>query len=351
MNTPDTEGDRFSAEDSIEVLASLWLVERADGLNARQLRELELWLAADPRHAAAFDRMERARLLLDRLPFAAGQLPGLSDVGPETAASDLRSALRWRTFGGLAAAIAISAIAWWHWPVPPPAPAASSLRYVTASGGYERFALNDNSIVELNANTELRVTITPSQRQVTLLSGEAHFTVAHDATRPFVVTAGACSVRAVGTAFNVRYAPVEIEVVVTEGRVLVVPKDSPVGQMLEHQRAGPLVAAGERVIIPVGRSPLAQEVETMAPPAMRAALAWQERKLVFAETPLRDVILQFNRRNRTQLVLGDSTLGEKLVGGTFDSDNVDAFVRLLEASGDIVLERRAEDEVLVRRAD
>ncbi|HRE82218.1 MAG TPA: hypothetical protein PLN52_14310 [Opitutaceae bacterium] len=72
--------------------------------------------------------------------------------------------------------------------------------------------------------------------------------------------------------------------------------------------------------------------------------------MIFADTPLRDVIVQFNQRNRTQLVLGDSALGDKLVGGTFAADNVDAFVRLLDSSGDIVFEHRAGNEIVLYQA-
>ena len=49
--------------------------------------------------------------------------------------------------------------------------------------------------------------------------------------------------------------------------------------------------------------PPAPVVEKITNDALRAALSWQERKLVFSETPLRDVVAQFNRRNRLQLIL------------------------------------------------
>ena len=70
---------------------------------------------------------------------------------------------------------------------------------------------------------------------------------------------------------------------------------------------------------------------------------------MFAETPLRDVIAQFNRRNRVQLILGDASLGERPVGGTFAADNVEGFVRLLEGSGTIAIERRSEFEIVLRQ--
>ncbi len=337
-------------DDRINEVASQWLVERAEGVSPERTRDFEQWLHADPRHAEALDRMEQAEALLARLPFAADRLKGIgSTVGASTLRSRPRSSAAWRALGGMAAALALAALAWWQWPASAPAPVAPVLRYVTAPGGYERVALEDGSTLELNADTEVRVDFTAAERRLTLLSGEAHFTVSRDPERPFVVTAGGYTVRAVGTAFNVRFAPVEVEVTVTEGKVLVSPNESAPSDFepAEHK---PLVTAGQRVVIATGSVPSARKVESVAPAAMRATLAWQERRLVFAETPLREVIHQFNQRNRTQLALGDSALGDKLVGGTFASDNVDAFVRLMENSGDIVFEHRTEHEIVLYKA-
>jgi transmembrane sensor len=83
---------------------------------------------------------------------------------------------------------------------------------------------------------------------------------------------------------------------------------------------------------------------------VRAALSWQERKLVFSETPLREVVAQFNRRNRLQLILGDAVVSERLMGGTFAADNVEGFLRLLEGSGTIEVERRDDATVVLRAA-
>ena len=81
---------------------------------------------------------------------------------------------------------------------------------------------------------------------------------------------------------------------------------------------------------------------------MQEALAWQERKLVFAETPLREVVAQFNRRNRVQLRVPEPELAARLVGGTFAADNVEAFVRLLEGTGVAIAEHHGESEIVLR---
>lgn len=344
MISPESAENRRDNQEAIAEAASRWLVEHGEGLNPDRTREFDQWLAADVRHAEAYDRMEQAHCLLESLPLAKDHLVEYLNVAQVPAPRSIR---RWRALVGAAAAVALAAVAWWQWPTREPAGSVRS--YATAPGGYERAVLEDGSILELNADTKLQVTFTAAMRRVTLLAGEAHFSIAHDAARPFVVTAGDYSVCAVGTAFIVRYARVEVEVLVTEGKVLVAPKDAMPSGLVPDDHA-PLIAAGQRVVIAAGSVPSAQGVETIAPTEMRAARAWQERRLFFADTPLRDVIVQFNQRNSAQLSLSEAALGDKRVGGTFAANNVEAFVRLLESSGDIVSERRTVHEIVLHPA-
>lgn len=343
--------------DEIEEIAAEWLVRREEGLPPEAARAFAAWQRADPRHAAAVARLEQALGLLDRLPEVrdALQAPVVPfPLSPRVAFAPpslpVPAPRRWwrpaLAATGVAAALAFAAATWWP-RAGMPAPARA---YATSAGGFERAVLEDGSVVELNASSELRVDLRAAERRVTLVRGEAHFTVAPDAARPFVVAAGALSVRAVGTAFNVRLAAESVEVLVTEGRVALA------GSVAGSAPASPTVvlAAHERLVVPVAAGvarvlppPL---VERVAPEGVRAALAWQERRLVFAETPLREVVAQFNRRNRLQLVVTDPALGARPVGGTFAADNVEGFVRLLESGGAVTVERRGEFELLLRPA-
>lgn len=361
MNSSD--GQFTSEDDPIEAAAAAWLAEREDGFSSAQAREFEQWRRLDPRHAAAVERLEQTCALLERLPLVRARLPLAEETPFPVAETSPATNRRWqqpRWIGGwAAAAAAICLLGWWIWPA-----SVSVTRYSTVAGAYERVTLPDGSIVELNANSAVEVRFTAEKRCITLAAGEAHFSVTHDTLRPFIVQAGAISVRAVGTAFNVRMAAAEVEVFVTEGKVAV-------GETADHaansasearQRERPAVrvraelGVNERLLIPSAPSGLAPVslaipvVEKIAPDVIRQALSWQERKLVFVETPLHKVAEQFNRRNRLQLVIADPALAERPVGGTFAADNVETFVRLLENSGDITVERRGEWEIELRRA-
>ena len=361
-------------EDPIEEVAADWLTLRAEGFSSTQKREFERWCRADPRHAAAVARLEAACALLEKMPLVRAELQPVVEfpVKPRATAHAKKIPIL-RVVFAMAAAMVLAAFGWWQVGHSQP----SAQLYATSTGGYERVVLADGSVVELNANSEVRVELLPNERRVALLQGEAHFTVAHDTSRPFIVSAHGVAVRAVGTAFNVRLAASSVEVLVTEGKVSVsdvgpalaavppsdertaqtgLPLRSASGQAISGSPT--FLSANERTVIFLAPEKSAVLMSSAPSPvvgkvtseAIREALSWQERKLVFAETPLRDVVAQFNRRNRLQLILGDAALAERPVGGTFAADNVEGFVRLLEGSGTIAVERRDETTVVLRAA-
>lgn len=336
--TPDDE--------AIADAAAMWLAERELGLSPEQARAFAQWCAADPRHRAALARMEETAALLQRLPQVRERLIEDSDV-PPAQTSPVRRRSRWPQVAALAAGLAIVGLGGWQ---AYRSMALESAQYATSAGGYERVGLEDGSTLELNASSEARVRFTGGERHVTLVRGEAHFSVARDFARPFIVTAGKVQVRAIGTAFNVRLAAAEVAVLVTEGKVQVarVSGKGPADRAPVEPAVPVLLVASERTLIAADAGP--PRVESVSMDEIRDALAWQELKLVFAETPLRDVVAQFNRRNVVQLTIGDPVLAGRPVGGTFAADNVGAFVRLFEESGDIVAERRGEQEIVLRRA-
>src|SRR5581483_11111648 len=243
---------------------------------------------------------------------------------------------------GLAAALAIAL--YFRRPLPVAATPESS--YVTTNAGYQRVTLEDGSVVELNASSEVRVRFTPGLRQLTLVRGEALFSVAKNPHRPFVVTARNVSVSAVGTAFDVRFQGANVEVLVTEGKVEVSSPTAASGALAPAR-----VAAGERLVVAAsGAADDATRVEKIEPAATRESLAWQAPHFVFVDTPLSEVAAQFNRRDPIQLESRDPALGARMVGGNFRADNVEAFVRLLEGNHDITVERPDAEHIILRSA-
>jgi transmembrane sensor len=360
---------RPSDEEAIEATAAAWLAQRDDGLSPEEEAEFTRWLAADRRHKAAVGRLETTWNVLQQLR----EYRPEARMHPDRDLLRLpvsRRVLRFPVLAvatGMAAALALAAV-WWISPKERSRPeAVQAQNYATTMNGYQTVALDDGSVVELNASSEIRVQFSAAERGVQLVRGEAHFTVAKDPGRPFVAEAGTVAMRAVGTAFNVRLAADRVEVLVTEGSVRIGKKveertSRDVQKEAAEQERGAyaesivplLLAANERAVIPTVQPASAPAVapgaiERVSPEAIREALAWQGARLVFVDTPLGDAIGQFNRRNLVQLELADAELATLPIGGSFRPENLDAFVRLLASGGDVVVERPAPERIVLRK--
>jgi transmembrane sensor len=350
MSSPASPDQPSPAAVAIEDAAIAWLAERDDGFAPDREREFSHWLRADPRHPAAIARLEQTLGLLHELPQFRAELNTEFDRAapivpfPPAVETPTVPARRVRprtlAWAGLAAALALGLFLGGRALLTP-----SVARYATTVAGYERARLADGSTLELNATSAARVQFSRAERRVELETGEAHFAVAHDTSRPFVVNVGNVSVRAVGTAFNVRVSTDgAVEVIVTEGKVRI----GQTGPASSASAAAPLVAAGERLVLrPNTPAVVAEKVPAET---LRSALAWQSRLADFADAPLAAVVERFNARSRTQLILADSDLGARPVGGTFALDESEAFARLLTRDGELVAERRGESEIVLRRA-
>ena len=342
--------DSASSDDAIETAAAEWLCERDEGFGPGRAQAFAAWRAADPRHEAAVAETEQAMELLAEMPAVRVPLEArMAEV-----AMPVAPVVRWVGFrppvwaAGLAAALVVAAGVWWL----APSRSTEPQRYVTAAARQQQIALNDGSVVNLNVGSEVSVRLTSNERRVTLASGEAHFAVAHDTARPFIVTAAGVSVRAVGTAFSVRMGAAGVEVLVTEGKVEVTREST----LAEASTVAPASAspsrlvAGERAVIARESSVASAPIERVSAESLSAAVRWHSQVMTFSDLPLGEAVVLFNRRNDTQLVLADEKLGDQKIGGTFAADQVEAFVRLLEKDGDVVAERRGTREIALRRA-
>jgi transmembrane sensor len=328
-------------EQSIDAMAAEWLAWRDTGLSARQAAEFARWRAMDPRHDRAIQRIEAAQTLLARLPEAPDAASMYAEIDTLCSAHRRRMGRKtWaRTAVGLAAAAAVAFAVWL------PSRANPEMVYATNSESRKTIDLPDGSTLALRENSEVRVDYRPHERRLDLESGEAYFSVAKDVTRPFVVSVGPVTVQAVGTAFTIRRHASDVDVIVTEGKVLVTRAD-PTGDITSATVSTHSLVAGERVRISMlpatgvgmGVDPSFADAENPT---------WEAPHIVFANTTFAHAVEQFNRHSRIQMEIGDPELGDKTLGGNFNANNADAFINLLSASGEVSVERISETRVVL----
>jgi transmembrane sensor len=312
----------------------------------------EAWRAGDPANAAAFEKLQQA---LDALRAAASrpELRAMRDAALRT-----RRTPRTAWVTGLAAALLIAISAGWSalpqetkWSViaalgfgEPQStggwPALAAKTFATAIGGRSTITLDDGSRVTLNTQSRIETHFSKARRDVTLVAGQALFEVAHDATRPFVVTAGDRQVTAIGTAFDVRLEPTGVRVVLVEGRVAVDERaDGPIASLLGTERRE-LVAGQEYVS-------KAKSANIVRAADVNEAILWRDGRVAFNDVPLTQAIAEMNRYATGALVVADPSMARLRVNGVFRTGETRAFVNALEEYFPIRAEQQPGGDTLL----
>ncbi len=311
------------AFEPLSVTAARWVDRRNAGLTPSEQRDLQNWLAADERHAEAFAKADLHPSELD-WPMHSGTaervLTGLQ------ARAERRRSRRMRV-GATLALVALVLVG------------GATARFYTRTNiepasfvvqSPLRETLPDGSRVELPPGVELATFFTATERRVSLSGGHAHFEVAKDADRPFVVDTGAVVARAVGTAFVVAMDQDKVTVIVTEGTVAIDRASTPDGgNTLADTLA--LVQAGASVAVTrTNDNSTAPVVTPVQVSSSDERVAWRIPRLEFKNTRLGDVIEIVNRYNSTRFVFADESLKRFRISGALRADRLDALIEMLE---------------------
>ncbi|MBV1878906.1 MAG: FecR domain-containing protein [Pseudomonadales bacterium] len=205
--------------------------------------------------------------------------------------------------------------------------------YDTVIGAHKIIKLPDGSSIHLNTNTQLKVSFSPNQRHIELIQGEAKFDVAHQPGRPFIVHAGENYFRAVGTIFNVQMATEQVELLVTEGKVLVSDNNAPNNTLLSiedlNHPAAVLITSGHRTVIKHHANNNFGTVESVVSQQIQNDLAWQQGMIVFKGEPLRQALLEVSRYTNVEFSFADTVAAETKIAGYYKTNDIDELLASL----------------------
>ncbi len=268
------------------------------------------WSGADARNAEAFERVVELGAQLHGLD-AQAKASLVAEFAPPPARRQPR---RWLPFAAAAtlAAMAVGG-AYLGWPE-----RVVEERFASQVAENRNIRLDDGSQVALGGASAFVTRFSDRQRDIELQAGEAFFDVAHEAQRPFVVAAGRMSVRAVGTAFNVRRDGDRVSIAVSEGRVRIARSDDNANADAIEATAGQQVSYDPNAHGLIVRNVDPTRVGT-----------WRERQLDFVDEPLSTVVGSINRYRLHPLRIADAPLGELSFTGTVQIDNLDGWLKAL----------------------
>ena len=335
----------LDGDSAIELAAAHWATRREAGLGPPDRADLAHWLAADPRHPAALDRVEASLARVRQMP--AVEVARLRrGLGPHGPAPARRALLPWRPALALTLAtclvLAVAGFGWRHWLQQP----THEARYETARGERLPVQLSDGSRLLLDAASSIEVTFYRDRRVVRQLRGQAMYSVAPRPGQPFQVLAGRVQVEVVGTRFSVRRSstvPDAVEVAVEAGRVRV-------GQVDGDAAAAAKLAAA--VELTAGQAVDADGSGQVLSPhriAAGAVAPWRRGRIEFDDTPLVEALAELERYGNTGLVVHDPEVAAMRLGGSFDLTRLAVFAQALPVLLPVKLEDRGGQVEIVRR--
>lgn len=337
---------QFPDRQAIEEEAITWLIklDGDDSLSADELTSLKEWMQRSPVHNDELRSLAvfwSDHILTElAVPLGKPARPQASGLFARLFAPLAELNRLWKTLPLLG----VLMITVWSFTSTHMGQTSSNGFYSTAVGQQQSTTLADGSIVQLNTNTQIEIEYTHQSRNIRLLQGEAHFTVAKDKQRPFNVFAGEGRIQAIGTAFSVYLKDEGIDITVTEGLVELASfqnrmpgKNHIAGTSSEAfaKKLGSL-SAGQSTIIrhldsqnPVVQTQL-DPIKTIDQKELNSRLSWRRGLLTFTGEPLYTVVAEISRYTTLDIEIVDPQVRAIKIGGQFPAGETEVMLEVLE---------------------
>jgi len=192
----------------------------------------------------------------------------------------------------------------------------------TPNGGEFKVVLADGSKVWLNAASSLRfpAAFAGNERNV-ILTGEAYFEIAKDASKPFTVTANGTTTRVLGTHFNIKAYNDEEDVITTliEGSV-----------RIESNGQQKNLIPGQQALIRTDGNNI-----SVSPADVDDAVAWKNGYFTFRNENIKDIMKRISRWYDISVTY-ETGVDANAFGGTFSrSKSLKQLLKSLEITNTI----------------
>ncbi len=313
-------------------------------LDAAGKSELEQWVTASPQNRDYFSKTCQVWL-------ATGLEAYRDSFNADDAFSEFkmshrgvlkRSGARWRVFTTIAAAAAAAVILFIGSYQLGRKSLKDEMTDIVAEaplGSNLKMTLPDGSLIQLNAGSTVRYSqgFGVVDRKISL-SGECYFEVAPNEAIPFVVSTRDLDVKVIGTKFNFRNYPNDLEAIVSllEGKV-------ELGNRLRQEESKRFLNPGQRVIMDKHLGDMRIETKNV-----ENAIQWTSGNLFFDEELLPDITKELERyynvkidirgeRLRTLRIFGNIIPREMTIGEVLETLSATNRIDYTIADGNVTL--------------
>lgn len=233
----------------------------------------------------------------------------------------------------------------------------------TRPGSTSKVELPDGSIVWLNAGSKLTYNkdFGKELREVTL-SGEGYFDVTKMKEKPFIIHTSSINIKVLGTAFNVKAYPEDkhTETSLIRGSIEVTIRNRPNDKIILSP-SEKLVVENEKPALRQNREsntsvPVTPSIPLVSVNKLRyspvdssvAETAWMVNRLVFRDESFGELAIRMERRYGVKIEIGNESLKEERLNGTFDTESVSQALEALTEMIPFKYERKG-DRIFINR--
>jgi transmembrane sensor len=324
--------------------ASLWITRLDRGLSEQEQVALKVWLQASQTHVDIFMQLVK---LWDKME-SLSQLSELFPHKPQHLPNNKISIFAWAASFIFASLISVSL--WLNADIFFGQDTIQVVQfnsdYETKIGEQSTFFLQDKTKIKLNTNSLVRVTYTDKQRVFELLRGEMHVVVAHNKRKPLSVYAGTSIIQAVGTSFNVELGSQQVELIVTDGKVLVSDINS---QTVEPLKLKNVYLSPKSFAVNKGQKAQLKASNTRIIGSdkgkLASDLAWQQGNLIFRGESLFDAMQEVSRYTNYQFDFGDEDTKSLQIAGLFKTSDISGLLAALESNFNVVFKKMSSNKI------
>lgn len=208
--------------------------------------------------------------------------------------------------------------------------AAYTSHLATHRGEIRRIELPDGTRITLNAASSLRYDSRYGKKERRVwLTGEAFFEVQPDPRRPFLVHSDKLDIRVLGTSFNIKDYPDDIQTAVTV-------RTGVVGVSCGQDNLHMNLKADDQLLMNKRNQSVSRIHGATEDP-----LSWMRGNLTFTQLPLSDAIKVLRRHYACDIVLQDTT-SQVLLSGTHDNKSLESVLQSICFSAGLKYRKEGE---------
>ncbi|MFV7790803.1 FecR family protein [Aliarcobacter lanthieri] len=180
--------------------------------------------------------------------------------------------------------------------------------------------LPDNSIIDLDKNSQIQISYFDTKRVIDLEDGNAMFSVSRDENRPFLIKTKDTLIEVLGTKFEVINYDNNTIINVLEGVVQV----SYVSNFFKTQTLAKLEKSQSFTFNNEEKRFIKNDVN------IKEIASWKNDEIYFNKTSLKDASFMFERYSNNKMIFEDEKSSQLKISGKFSTLHYDSFLKSIE---------------------